>query len=102
VTDRAGPDRNGPALLNIGPGVGALLLYAPATLRGLEIEVSPVGDAQRRTHTVVRERVWGAVSAHTAVFAELSPGDYDVWGTDGAVRSHVTIVEGGVTELDWR
>ncbi|TMB89258.1 MAG: phospholipase [Chloroflexi bacterium] len=102
MTDQAGPDRTGPAILDIGPGVGALLLYAPPALQGRVIEVSPVNEAARRTHTEVLERVWSNLRAHTAVFAALPPGDYLVWGVDGTARSRVTITAGSVTELDWR
>ena len=102
MTDPAGPDRTGPAILDIGPGMGALLLYAPAALQGREIEVSPVEASLQRAHTEVLERVWGGLSTHTAVFAALEPGSYVVWGVDGNARSRVTIRAGSVTELDWR
>ena len=102
MTEQAGPDRNGPALLDIGRGRGALLLLCPAELMRREIEVSPVGADQQRVHTEVLRRVWGGLTAHTAVFAELSPGEYTVWGINGTPRSRVTVQEGVVTQVDWR
>ena len=39
---------------------------------------------------------------NTAIFARLAAGHYIVWGADGQARSRVAIVDGGVTELDWR
>ena len=102
MTEQAGPDRTGPAILDIGQGIGALLLHAPAFLKGREIEISLVDDASRRVHTAVLEREWGGRRTHTAIFARLKAGDYVVWGLDGQARSRVAIVDGGVTELDWR
>ena len=40
-------------LLDIGGDVGALVLTVPDRYRGREIEVSPVGDDARRTHTAI-------------------------------------------------
>ena len=42
------------------------------------------------------------MTAHTAVFPELSPGEYTVWGNDGTPRSRVTVHEGAVAQVDWR
>jgi hypothetical protein len=102
VTEQAGPDRTGPAILDIGQGIGALLLHAPADLRGVEIEVSPVDDPAQRVHTEVLRREWGGRRTHTAIFARLAPGDYVVWAPDGRPRSQVVIGDGSVTEIDWR
>jgi 16S rRNA A1518/A1519 N6-dimethyltransferase RsmA/KsgA/DIM1 with predicted DNA glycosylase/AP lyase activity len=38
-----GPTGPGTVVLEIGPGVGALILHTPAELNGHEIEISPTG-----------------------------------------------------------
>jgi hypothetical protein len=50
----------GPAILDIGDDVGALVLYAPEALLGHEVELAPEVDPARRVHTVVRERRIGS------------------------------------------
>ena len=45
----------GTVVLDLGPGVGALVLHATAAEEGREIDISPVGGGAR-THSAVRER----------------------------------------------
>ena len=55
-----GPTGAGTVLLELGPGVGALILHVPAELNGQEVEISRVGEpAAPRTHAQVRERPTG-------------------------------------------
>jgi hypothetical protein len=89
-------------LLDIGDGVGALVLYTPDEYRGREIEMSPLGDDDSRTHTGVRERT---VAGHTfcaAVYPSLTAGDWRIWSDDPARPCRVRIEDGRVAELDWR
>src|SRR5260370_36345705 len=76
-----GPPRAGSVVLDLGPGVGALILDAPAELNGREIEISPAGGGARadRTHSLVRERRTGAGRGYAAVYPGLAAGDYTVW-----------------------
>jgi hypothetical protein len=87
-------------VLDIGDGVGALVLYVPAALHGREIEVSPVGEDAMRTHTAVLERLVNGQRVYAAVYPELAAGVYRVWG-DQATPT-VSIHPGAVAELDWR
>jgi hypothetical protein len=48
------PSGQGTVVLNIGAGIGALVVHTPARLHGHEIEVSPVADLAARTHAAVR------------------------------------------------
>ena len=57
--ESAGPAPSGPAVLDIGGGTGALLVIVPAALLHTEIEVSPAGRPDARTHTGVHERPMG-------------------------------------------
>src|ERR1017187_7453133 len=46
-----GPTGPGTVMLDIGPGVGALILHTPRELAGHEIEISPAGaQGARRSH----------------------------------------------------
>ena len=85
----------GSVVLDIGPGRGALVLYATAERLGQEIDISPVGAAGR-THSAIRERHMPGGTVYCAVYPSLPAGDYSVWLDPPVVVS----VDGGtVTEL---
>jgi hypothetical protein len=89
-------------VLDIGDGVGALILYTDGELVGQEIEVSPKGQDDSRTHTAVHERrVMGRIVC-AGVFPELPAGDYRILTDDPHPVTEFTIVGGQVTEVDWR
>lgn len=91
-----------PVVLDIGHGIGALVLYTGEGLRGQEIEVSPIGDDARRVHTAIHERrVQGRV-IFAGVYPSLPAGDYTIWGSDATPADRVTIIGGQVAEVDWR
>jgi len=98
------PGPSGPAsvVLELGPGVGALVLRTPQELDGREIQVSPLGGAAvGRTHSVVRPRTTGRGTQYAAVYPQLAAGTYTVW--DDVVTSVVTVtIHGGqVTTARW-
>jgi hypothetical protein len=98
------PGPSGPAsvVLDIGPGVGALILYAPPALDGVEIEISPNGSADApRTHSRVRERRAGATAAYAAVYPGLRAGGYTIWAGAITPIATVTIISGRVSRYDW-
>jgi hypothetical protein len=102
VTEHAGPGVTGPAVLDIGPGMGALIVYTGASWQGLEIEISPRDEPRRRTHTAVLERQMVGRTVHAAVFAELAPGAYTLWEPEPDTTHDVEIIAGQVFELDCR
>ena len=100
-------------MLNIGQGVGALILYTSPDLAGQEIEISPameagIGIAGPKTHALVRERTgitaWNLspadegndATAYAAVYDALPAGQYAIW-LDGRVVATVTIAAAAVT-----
>ena len=85
----------GSVVLDIGPGLGALVLYAHASEHGREIDISPVGGGAR-THSAVRERRMPGGSVYCAVYPSVPAGDYTVWLTPPVV---VSVVSGTVTDL---
>jgi hypothetical protein len=93
----------GPVLLDVGAGAGALVLTAPARLHLAEIEVSPVGHDDERTHVAVlpRPTVDGPVFA--AVYPTLAAGRWTVWSPEpaGAAVLVVDVPDGGVAHATW-
>lgn len=89
-------------VLDIGDGVGALIIYTAAELRGREIEVSPKGSNAARIHADVHERVVGRHTVFTAIFPSLNEGEYTIWNHDPMRTTIVMIVGGQVAEVDWR
>lgn len=87
-------------VLDIGDGIGALIIYTKENQRGWQIDVSREDSVvTKRVHTDVLERRIGGHPVFAAVFAELPEGEYRTW-SDPAYA--FTIVGGQITELDWR
>jgi len=89
-------------MVDVGPGAGALVIYASDELRGQEIEISPAGNDAERVHTDVLRRRVGSSYVCAAVFGSLSEGEYRLWHESLPDPRDVRIVGGQVTELDWR
>jgi hypothetical protein len=89
-------------VLDIGEGVGALIVYASAELRGTEIEVSPKDVDSPRTHTEIRERRVDGRIVYAGVFPKLLAGHYRIWTDNLRLPAAVSIESGQVAEIDWR
>lgn len=89
-------------MLDIGEGVGALVVYVPAELRGAQIEVSPKDLDAPMWHTDVLDRRIDGRTVFAGVFPQLPAGGYRIWTDQPAVQTAVTIVSGQITEIDWR
>ena len=100
MTERArpGPSDPGTVVLELGPGIGALILDAPAALDGAEIEISR--DGRPRTHALVRPRHAPGRTGYAAVYPDLPPGEYTVWRAGGPAGT-VTVREGQVSRFRW-
>jgi hypothetical protein len=90
----------GSVILELGDGVGALILEAPPGLHGQEIEISP-DDGGPRTHSLVRERRTATKTLYAAVYPALAEGDYVVWRADGIPAGRVSIRGGRATRFRW-
>jgi hypothetical protein len=88
-------------VLDIGDGLGALIVYADPSLHGTEVEISPSGEDSNRSHKEILERGEGGRVAFTAVFDRLPEGSYTLWVDDVAHERDVQITGGFVAELDW-
>jgi hypothetical protein len=97
-----GPSGPGSVVLEVGPGVGALVLRTPRELDGREIEVSLLGGAAGgRTHSLVRPRTTGRGTQYAAVYPQLAAGTYTVWEDVVTAAVTVTIHGGQVTTVRW-
>ena len=87
--------------LEIGDGLGALIVHTDADMHGVEVEISPSGEDTQRSHKQVLERLIGGRSAYTLMFDRLAAGTYTLWNDDVAVIREVLVRDGEIAELDW-
>ncbi len=88
--------------LDIGGDIGALIVHTDPEMHGIEIEISPAGEDDKRTHKQVLERRVNERAAFTAVFDGLHAGRYTLWVDDQPRARNVVIEGAGIAELDWR
>jgi hypothetical protein len=97
-----GPSGPGTVVLELGAGVGALVLCTPAELDGREIEISRDEDQPaRRTHSRVRPRHMPAGTRYAAVYPDLAAGAYTIWAGEHRRAGSVVITGGRVTSWNW-
>jgi len=103
--------------IDVGDGFGALVLYAGAERGGLEVEIFPDAEPNRRQHVWVLERELGKAAnaanagkaakagkatVFAAVFPSLPEGRYCICDAKGGVPTQQVDVAGGtVTEARW-
>ena len=98
----AGPSGPGTVVLELGAGIGALILYTPADLDGAEIEISREDDpGARRTHSQVRQRHMATATTYAAVYPSLSAGRYTIWRSEHSPAVTASITGGEVTSCHW-
>jgi hypothetical protein len=91
-----------PVVLELGEGVGALIVFTDPDMLGTEVEISPAADDSARSHKDVLERLTGTGSAHTLVYDSLPEGEYTLWINNVEQARGVPVAGGAVAELDWR
>jgi hypothetical protein len=96
--DHATDARPEHVMLELGPGVGALVLRTGPDLHGAEIEISPAGRDGERSHKQVHERLVAGRPLYGAVFETLPAGEYTLWLDDEPLR-RVAVREATVTDL---
>ena len=103
----AGPSGPGTVVLELGPGIGALVLFTPAELDGREIEISrsdaaaAAAPGARRTHSQVRPRHMVSVTKYAAVYPDLAAGSYTIWADSARPAGQVVIAGGRITNWNW-
>ncbi|MFI5930648.1 phospholipase [Actinoplanes sp. NPDC051494] len=95
------PSGQGTVVLNIGQGIGAMVIHTPGSLHGHEIEVSPVDDAATRTHAAVRARYVRDGVRFSVVIDSLPAGRYVVWRDPVTPLAEVEVAGGCVAEYEW-
>jgi hypothetical protein len=93
------PGSNDNLLLDIGADTGALTISTTADRDQREIEISPAGGGQARTHNVVRLRKTVGDPVYAAVFPALPAGDYIIWQDDVTKAGTVTVRGGEVASF---
>jgi hypothetical protein len=95
-------------MVDVGGAFGALVVFAPESMHGVEIEIRRVGQVWDGTHTAVRRRDLRDGIAFAGVFGSLPEGDYALRlrGSDGQpVRDsadlRLTVTGGAVTDARW-
>jgi hypothetical protein len=103
MTEQAmGPSGPGTVVMDLGGEIGALILYTPDELDGLEIEISRDDDpGARRTHSQVRARHMPGVTRYAAVYPGLRAGAYTIWRDVVRPAGTVVITGGQVTSWRW-
>jgi hypothetical protein len=96
----AGPTGPGTVLLDLGADIGALILYTPAEMDGVEIEISH-GTHTHRTHSQVRQRPMPSATKYAAVYPGLTEGRYTIWRDADSPAGTVVITGGQITNYHW-
>jgi len=98
----AGPSGPGTVVLELGAGIGALILYTPPELDGAEIEISRDDEPHaHRTHSQVRQRHMATATTYAAVYPSLPAGPYTIWRDEHSPAAKVIIDGGQVTSCHW-
>src|SRR5207244_9308988 len=63
-------------VLDIGKDLGALIVHTDAAMLGVEIEISPTGEDDRRSHKDVLQRELNGRPADTPVFDKVRECTY--------------------------
>jgi hypothetical protein len=95
------PSGQGTVMLNIGAGIGALIIHTPAGMHGQEIEISPVTDLAVRKHAAVRARYVHGGVVWSEVIDNLPEGRYVIWRDPITPLEQVDVNGGAVTEYNW-
>jgi hypothetical protein len=85
--------------LDIGNGLGALVILPSERFRGKEIEISRVDSDEPRTHTGVHERSRKSGKTLTAIFGSLLAGEYVIWEDATTAGPVVDVPDGAVAQV---
>jgi len=97
---RLAPSGQGTVLLDIGDGIGALVVHTARAMDGVEIELARRGEHHQFVHTEVRERKLPGGSRYAGVFPAVPDGEYTLLGVGGSPARDVTVRSGQVTEVN--
>lgn len=92
---------DGPVVLDIGAGFGALVVTLPDAALGTELHARRPGE-HHTTHTGVHRRTTPNGAAVTAVFPELVAGTWELLDPCGEPFTEVLVGDGSVALADLR
>ena len=95
------PSGQGTVVLNIGAGIGALVIHASGRMHGRDVEVSPVADPGVRTHAPVRPRYVRGGVCFSVVVDCLPAGRYVIWRDAVTPLAEIDVPGGAVAEFTW-
>jgi hypothetical protein len=88
--------------MELGAGIGALILYTPPGLDGEEIEISRDDEpGAKRTHSRVRPRPVPGATKYAAVYPGLPEGRYTIWRDEHTPATAATVTGGQVSSCYW-
>ena len=99
--EHAGPTGGGTVVLELGTGIGALVLITSPELDGAQIDISLAGSHSHRTHSVVRPSHLAGATQYAAVYPGPPPGSYTVWPASADPLTTAIITGGAVTMTHW-
>ena len=95
-------------MVDVGGPCGALIVFAPESMLGAEIEIRPRDRDWVGTHTAIRRRDLRDAVAFAGVFGSILGGEYELrlLGADGRAVGDgadlaVTVGAGGITQVRW-
>ncbi len=94
--------RTEPVVLDLGAGIGALIVHTDPELLGVEVEISAAGNDEDRQHKQVLRRMLGPAEATVLVYDGLPEGDYTLWVDEAEPVRGIHVTGGQVAELDLR
>ncbi|HEY2267901.1 MAG TPA: hypothetical protein VGI96_35150 [Streptosporangiaceae bacterium] len=98
----AGPTGPGVVVMELGAGIGALILYTPPGLDGEEIEISRDDEpGAKRTHSRVRPRPVAGATKYAAVYPGVPEGHYTIWRDEHTPATAATVTGGQVSSCYW-
>jgi hypothetical protein len=102
------PSSEGSVLVDVGGSFGALVVFAPEPMHGVEIELRLVDGVWSGTHTAVRRRELRDGLAYAGVFGSLPEGEYELRIMGSSRESsgdtadlRVAVYGGAVTNGQW-
>ena len=87
--------------MEVGGDIGAVVVYTPDALAGLEIELALRGDDRQFVHTEVRERRLPDGTIYAGVFPAVPSGEYTLLPVAALPAIDVAVVGGHVAQLTW-
>ncbi len=103
------PSGVGSVMVDVGGKYGALVVFTPEPMHGVEIEIRRAGEVWDGAHTAVRRRELRDGLAYAGVFGSLTEGEYElrIMGSgngstdDDSADLRLSVHAGAVTNGQW-